>query len=169
MMRTFFLSYDSLSVNSHFSRARAWAQIVADEWESHECHTSALPTSLHGRARAAAYSECGAGRMACDRGSGRAACDKAKVLAVAIASGAAAASALLSMPTDRSEPVVVSCWPRGRESAFLRRSASRPLVACRAGEGSARNQRGWRSLEAVSLIGIGRPMMVIDLPAARAE
>ena len=44
--------------------------------------------------------------MACDRGSGRAACDKAKVLAVAIASGAAAASALLSMPTDRSEPVV---------------------------------------------------------------
>ena len=43
--------------------------------------------------------------MACDRGSGRAACDKAKVLAVAIASGAAAASAL-SMPTDRSEPVV---------------------------------------------------------------
>jgi len=51
-------------------------------------------------------SECGAGRMACDRGSGRAACDKAKVLAVAIASGAAAASALLSMPTDRSEPVV---------------------------------------------------------------
>jgi hypothetical protein len=33
-------------------------------------------------------------------------CDKAKVLPVAIASGAAAASTLLSMPTDRSELVV---------------------------------------------------------------
>jgi hypothetical protein len=111
--------------------------------------------------------------MACDRGSGRAACDKAKVLAVAIASGAAAASALLSMPTERSEPVVAILLAshrfEGESRLFLRRSASRPLVACRAGEGSARNQRGWRSLEAVSLIGIGRPMMVIDLPPARAE
>jgi hypothetical protein len=67
-------------------------------------------------------------------------CDKAKVLAVAIASGSASASTLLSMPTDRSEPVVAillashSGW--GRYVRFPAPQRIPTFGRCRAGPGS---------------------------------